>query len=168
MLQRQKDELSQELLKRSDAYAGSIALTSELQTSVRSLCRAQGIVDARGALEYTLGQHDVSKDKQLSQYLASPAGLGSRVLACCNGSPKVVSDNGGKPHTPDTLASLLFAVKRRLNKDAHDTRTPEERRGEAVILRQNGLSYADVCVTACFLEVHGFQVEKQFLDRDAE
>ena len=156
------------MLRRSDGYVSNIALTTELRSAVRSVCLAWRIVDAHGALKYWLQEHDVSKDKQLSQYLASPAGLGSRVLACCNGSPKVVSDNGGKPHTPDTLASLLFAVKRRLNKDAHDTRTPEERRGEAVILRQNGLSYADVCVTACFLEVHGFQVEKQFLDRDAE
>ena len=136
-------------------------LTKELDESVSSLLREKGIHSVRGALELLLETHTASsKEPELANYFARTDGLGAAALECANKERKVLSDNGGRPHSPQSLAKLLFLVKKRLSKDSHDKRSPEEyqRDGESIILRPDGLSESDVAVLSCFFRTHHYPV----------
>jgi hypothetical protein len=141
----------------------SDALVHELESVTTALLREKGIFSARGALELLLAMHTFdANEPQLAAYFARAGGLGERVLHCCNESRKVLSDHGGKLHTAESLAKLVFTIKRRLNQDAHDKRTGDEyaRDGDAIVLRCNGLSQSHVALLRCLFETHGFPVRE--------
>ena len=140
------------------------AFTHELEKSVTALLREKGIHSVRGALELLLDLHtSSSKEPELARYFSVPFGVGACVLSCCNAERKVLTDHGGKPHTAESLASVLFSIKRRLNKDSHDGRTGEEyeRDGDFIVLRRNGLTESDVAVLRCLFEKHGYPIREK-------
>ena len=148
------DELKKELDRAN-------ALARELDEAMRALLREKGILSARGALELLLDTHtECAKESELAAYLARPGDLGARTLECANAERKVLNDNGGRPHSPESLAKLIINAKRRLNKDAHDKRTPGEyvRNKDSIILRRDGLSESDVAALLCLFRTHHYPV----------
>lgn len=140
----------------AEKLATAAGLVAELHLHVRELRLLKGITDARGALEYSLGLHDATTLEGLKAFLEN-ASLGSRTLACANESAKVRGDNGGRPHTPASLAKLLMDVKSRLNMESHDRRSPKERANEPLVL-PGCLNFSERHVLACLLTTLGYEL----------
>ena len=149
-------EAGRELLAAGRDLAVAAGRTAELRLLVRELRQEKGITDARGALEYSLGLHDATTREGLTAFLSDDV-LGAQVLTCANASAKVRGDNGGKPHTPSSLAALLLVVKTRLNVESHDRRSPVERAGEPLVLPRV-LNFSERHVLTCLLDTLGYEI----------
>ena len=71
-----------------------------------------------------------------------------------------MADNGNKVHTAQTLARVLNAIMRRLNKDSHTGKTAAAYHDEDdyLVLSPNGLSSSDVTTLACLFGAHSYPV----------
>jgi hypothetical protein len=120
--------------------------------------RLARVVSVRGALDVLLRGVPGSGLDALLVFLSTE--LGVATMACCNLNAKVVSDNGNRLHTLESLAQVLRDIKRRLDKDAHPGRDSQSYRdaGEYLELSPNGLSVSDVTVLACLFGAHNFPV----------
>lgn len=155
------------LARREAALAA--ARLSELRLAVERARQAQGIIDARGALEYVLGLHHATSSAGLVRFFWTDD-LGAFVLACVNQSRKVMGDNGDRAHTPTTLAALVLALKKRLNEGSHDWRAPEERAKAAAapLVVPPSLSVSERTVLTCLLEAAGYVFEKAVAEVEVE
>ena len=120
------------------------------------------VVEVRGALDVLLQGYGLrGGSAAVFEQLLAASPLGASALQCCNQNAKVLADNGGRPHTKETLANEMARIKRRLNKDAHPNITAAQYRikGERLLLARDGLSESDVEMLSCVLHSHGYQVE---------
>ena len=140
-----------------------LLLLPQLEQYVYELLREKGDVSVRGALNLLLDHITVgpaAQEVQLAAYFSG--GIGAEVLKRCNASRTVVSDNGGKPHTPATLARKLLKIMRQLQQDARDGGPDAEyaRKGDGILLRRIGLSETEELMLYTMFAEHHYPVRR--------
>ena len=137
-----------------------LSLADDTEIELGTSCRFAG------ALEYLLLECDCNAEEKLVKKLKSDGTdekteLLRKTLVECNLKPKVVSDNKHKNLTPETFSARIFAVKQRLNSDAHPRLSADEfkRHGERILLKSNGISLSDAIVLRTLFELFGYPVQ---------